>query len=250
LRGPQRRPSLDADRITLVAMTDSRALRILAGGGMAGVWVDLKPQFEQLSGHRLDIFFGTTPNLIKEATSGRPFDAGIVPVDVMHDASARARFASGPTIDIARVGLGVAVRSGAPRPDIRTTVAFKTTLLSAKSIATVPESATGYSIARVFDRLGITEPMKAKTKAQPGPAALVTAVAKGDAELALFLLNVLAAPGLDVVGPFPSGLQEDLVFTAALSAETKEGAAAQALLDYLKGPAAVAIIRSKRMLPG
>lgn len=231
-------------------MTDSRALRILPGVGMAGVWVDLKPQFEQTSGHRPDIFFGTTPHLIREATSGRPFDAGIVPIDVMQDAAARARFVSGPTIDVARVGLGIAVRSGAPKPDIRTSAAFKTALLNAKAIATVPESATGYSNARVFDRLGITEPMKAKTKAQSSPAHVIAVVARGGAELALFLLNVLAGPGLDVVGPFPSGLQEDLVFTAALSAQTKEAAAAQALLDYLKGPAAIAIIRSKRVLPG
>ena len=65
-------------------------LRVLAGGGMAREWGELKPKFEQASGHKLDIFFGTTPNLIKEATSGKPFDVGIVPVDVMEDAAARA----------------------------------------------------------------------------------------------------------------------------------------------------------------
>src|SRR5690242_4164922 len=103
-------------------------LRLLAGGAMADVWATIKPQFEQTSGHKLDIFFGTTPNLIKEVTSGKPFDVGVVPVDVMQDAAARAKFASGPTIDIARVGLGVAVRSGAPKPDIGTAEALKSTL--------------------------------------------------------------------------------------------------------------------------
>ena len=217
---------------------------------MTGVWADLRPQFEQAAGHTLDIFFGTTPNLIKEATSGKPFDAGIVPADVMLDAPTRARFASGPTIDIARVGLGVAVRSGAPRPDIGTSETFKAALLEARSIATVPESATGYSVARVFNRLGITEQMKAKMKAQPGPAQVVAAVANGEAELGIFLVHVLAAPGLDVVGTFPPDLQENVVFTAALSAETREASAAGALLDYLKSPAAVAIIKSKGMIPG
>lgn len=147
--------------------TETVDLRILAGGGMTGVWAELKPGFEQASGHRLDIFFGTTPNLINEAISGRPFDAGIVPADVMQDPAARARFASGPTIEIARAGIGVAVRNGASKPDIETPEAFKAALLDAASIATVPESATGYSIARVFERLGITDQMKAKTKAQP-----------------------------------------------------------------------------------
>jgi len=224
-------------------------LRLLAGGAMADVWAAIKPQFEQTSGHKLDIFFGTTPNLIKEVTSGKPFDVGVVPVDVMQDAAARAKFASGPTIDIARVGLGVAVRSGAPKPDIGTAEALKSTLLKAQSIASIPESATGYSIARVFDRLGLAEAMKIRMKAQPNPAQVVAVVAKGEAELGIFLINVLTAPGLDVVGPFPAELQEIVVFTAAVAAQTKDATAAKALIDYLKSPAAVAIIKSKGMTP-
>ena len=140
-------------------------LRVLAGGAMTAVWAEVKPKFEQASGHKLDIFFGTTPNLIKEATSGKPFDVGIVPVEVTQDAAARAKFAAGPTLDVARVGLGVAVRAGAAKPDISTPDALKATLLKAQSVASIPASATGYSIAKVFDRLGITEAMKAKMKA-------------------------------------------------------------------------------------
>src|ERR1051325_1958519 len=93
-------------------------LRVLAGGAMTAVWAEVKPKFEQASGHKLDIFFGTTPNLIKEATSGKSFDIGIVPVEVMQDVAARAKFASGAMADIARVGLGVAVRAGAPKPNM------------------------------------------------------------------------------------------------------------------------------------
>jgi molybdate transport system substrate-binding protein len=225
-------------------------LRLLAGGAMANVWAELKPQFEQVSGHKLEIFFGTTPNLIKEATAGRPFDAGIVPVEVMQDPVARARFVPGPTSDIARVGLGMAVRAGAPKPDIGTADSFKAALLKAESIASIPESATGYSIARVFDRLGVSEQMKAKMKAQPNPAAVVAVVAKGEVELGLFLINVLTAPGLDVVGPFPAELQQNVVFTAAVAAEATDAAAARALIEFLKTPAAVAIIRSQGMSPG
>src|SRR6476659_10496486 len=79
-------------------------LRVLAGGGMAAECALLKPKFEQASGHKLDIFFGTTPNLIKEATSGKPFDLVVVPAEVFQDAAARAKFAAGPSIDITRVG--------------------------------------------------------------------------------------------------------------------------------------------------
>lgn len=238
----------------LVMMASSASLtaaelRLLAGGAMTNVWADIKPKFEEASGHKLDIFFGTTPNLIKEATSGTAFDLAVVPVDVMQDAAARAKFVAGPTIDIAYVGLGVAVRSGAPKPNIATADALKATLLNASSIASIPASATGYSIARAFDRLGITEQMKAKTKAHPNPAQVVAAVAKGDVELGIFLINVLTAPGLDVVGPFPDELQENVVFTAALATDTKQAAAAKALIDYLKSPAAVTAIKAQGMTP-
>jgi molybdate transport system substrate-binding protein len=225
-------------------------LKLLAGGAMANVWAEIKPQFEQASGHKLEIFFGTTPNLIKEATSGKPFDVGVVPVEVMQDVAARAKFVAGPTIDVARVGLGVAVRAGASKPDIGSADALKATLLKAQSIASIPESATGYSIARVFQRLGISEQMKTKMKAQPNPAAVVAVVAKGEVELGLFLINVLTAPGLDVVGPFPPELQENVVFTGAVASDAKDAAAAKALLEFLKSPAAIAVIKSRGMNPG
>jgi molybdate transport system substrate-binding protein len=233
-----------------ISSLQAAELRVLAGGAMRAVWVELKPKFEQAYGHKLEMFFGTTPNLIKEATSPKPFDVGVVPVDVMQDIGARARFAAGPTLDIARVGLGVAVRAGAPKPDISTPGALKTTLLRAQSVASILESATGYSIAKVFERLGIVEPMKARMKAQPSPAQVVAVVSKGEVELGVFLINVLTAPGLDVVGPFPAELQQDVVFTAALSADTKDAGGATALITYLKTPEATAIIKAKGMTPG
>jgi molybdate transport system substrate-binding protein len=224
-------------------------IRVLAGGAMTTVWGELKPKFEQASGHKLIVRFGTTPELIKLATTGGPFDLGVVPREVFKDTAAQARFVVGPTTDIARVGLGVAVRSGASKPDISTPDALKQTLLKAQSIATIPASAAGAQVLRAFERLGIGDAMKAKTRAQPGPAKVVEAVANGDAELGVFLINVLTAPGLDVVGPFPGDLQQDVVFTAALSRDTKETAAAQALITYLKTPEAAAIIKVKGMTP-
>ena len=158
-----------------IANVQAAELQILAGGAMTGPLRELAAQFESASGHKLVFRFGTTPELIKLATTGGPFDLGVVPVDVIKDAAAQAQFASGPTTDIARVGLGVAVRSGAHKPDISTPDALKQTLLKAQSIATIPASATGTQVLRVFERLGISEAMKAKTKAQPTPAQVVQA---------------------------------------------------------------------------
>ena len=211
---------------------------------------EIATQFESATGHKLVFRFGTTPELIRLATNGGPFDLAVVPREVFKDAAARAQFASGPTTDIARVGLGVAVRSGAPKPDISTPDALKQTLLKAQSIASIPESAAGNQVLRVFERLGISEAMKAKMKSQAAPALLVKAVANGDAELGVFLVNVLTAPGLDLVGPFPAEVQQEVVFTAALAANTREAEAAKAFIIYLTTPGATAVIKAKGMNPG
>ena len=233
-------------------MTDLRAaeLKILAGGSTTGWMNELAAQFERTSGHKLVIHFDSTPNLIKQATSGAPFDLAVVPVDVFKDAAARARFAAGPTVDIARVGYGVIVRSGAPKPDIGTSEALKKTLLDAPSIAFVPESAAGAHVLKTFDRLGIGEAMKAKTKPQAMPAQIAPSVAKGEAELGVFLVNVLIGPGVELVGPFPAELQQELVFTAAVAADSRNAEAAKAFIDFLTTPAAKAVIKAKGMNPG
>src|SRR5467141_3895935 len=172
-------------------------LKILAGGSMTGSLNELGPQFERASGHKLTIHFDSTPNLIKQVTSGAPFDLIVAPVDVFKDAAAKARFAPSPTIDIARVGYGVIVRAGTPKPDISTPDALKQTLLDAPSVAFVPASAACAYVLKVFHRLGIAEAMKAKTKPQTTPADSGPAVANGDAELGVFLVNVLMAPGVE-----------------------------------------------------
>ena len=127
--------------------------------------------------------------------------------------------------------------------------ALKRTLLNAKSIASIPESATGYLLARIYERFGITEAMKARIKPQPTPAHIVQSVASGDTELGVFLTNVLTAPGIDLVGPFPREVQMEVVYTAAVAAGAKEAEAASKFIAYLRSAEAAAVIKSKGMTP-
>jgi molybdate transport system substrate-binding protein len=230
-------------------MVEAAELRVLAGGSMTGPLNQLGPEFERATGHKLTIHFDSTPNLIKQATS-TPFDLGVVPVDVFKNAEAKTRFVAGPTTDIARVGYGVAVRAGAAKPDVSTPDALKKALLDAQSITFLPASAAGAYVSSVFERLGIGDAMKAKTKAQTSTAEIAKAVANGDAELGVFLINVLIAPGVELAGPFPPELQQELVFTAAVAADSKEAEAAKAFIAFLKTPAAASVIKAKGMQPG
>jgi molybdate transport system substrate-binding protein len=246
-----KKQSLIAASVLVMSMTDLAAaeLRILAGGSMTGSLNELGPQFERASGHKLAIQFDSTPNLIKQITSAAPFDLVVAPVDVFKDAAAKARFAPGPTVDIASVGYGVIVRSGAPKPDVSTPDALKKTLLNAPSITFVPESAAGAYVLKVFDRLGIDEAMKAKTRPQTTPAQIAPAVATGEADLGVFLVNVLIAPGVELAGSFPVELQQELVFTSAIAADSKQAEAAKAFISFLTTPAAASVIKAKGMTP-
>ena len=236
--------------MTPSALLQAAEIKVIAGGSMTASMNALAAPFEKASGHKLSIHFDSTPNIIARVNSGTPFDVVVVPVDVFKDAAAKARFAPGPTIDIARVGYGVIVRAGASKPDLSTPDAFKKALLAAPSIAFLPASAAGTYVTKVFERLGIGEEMKAKTKVQAAPAQIAPAVAKGEAELGVFLTNVLVAPGVELVGPFPGELQQELVFTSAVAADTKEADAAKALIDYLRTQEATAIIKAAGMTPG
>jgi molybdate transport system substrate-binding protein len=232
------------------ASLQAAELKVIAGGSMTAPLNALAAPFEKSSGHKLSIHFDSTPNIIARVNAGTPFDVAVGPADVFKDAAAKARFAPGPTIDIARVGYGVIVRAGAPKPVISTPDAFKKALLAAPSIAFLPASAAGAYATKVFERLGISEEMKVKTKVQAAPPLIAPAVARGEAEMGVFLMNVLVAPGVELVGPFPTDLQQELVFTSAVAADAAEAAAAKALIDYLTTPEATAIIKAAGMTPG
>jgi molybdate transport system substrate-binding protein len=235
----------------MAAMTPVKAaeLKLIAGGSLAGLFRELGPRFEKASGHTLSIHFDSTPNIVSRINAGTAFDAVVVPIDVFKDATAKSHLA-GPAVNVARVGFGVIVRAGAPKPDLSTPDAFKKALLAAASVASVPASAAGAYVTKVYERLGIAKEMKAKTKVQAAPTAIAPAVAKGEAELGIFLTNVFNAPGVELAGPFPADLQQELEFASAVATDATESAAAKALIDFLSTPDAIAVIKAAGMTPG
>lgn len=227
----------------------SVSVRFFAGGGISNVLQELCPRFERETGHRLVITYDGTPALVRRFTANEPFDLVLIPQQAYFDPAAKARLAPAPQIDIARVGVGLGVRAGAPIPDISTPEALKATLLAAKSITMVPESANGAHVLRVFEKLGIADAMRAKMLVQSDPLALVPALARGEAEIGLYVTNLLLAPGLSLVGELPAALNTHLTFTAGLSREAAQPDAAKALIAFLSTPESAAVIKAKGMQP-
>jgi molybdate transport system substrate-binding protein len=234
-----------------VTATSASELKLIAGGSLAGLFRELGPLFEDASGHTLSIHFDSTPNIISRINSGTPFDAAVVPIDVFKDGGAKGQLSH--PIEVARVGYGVIVRAGAAKPDLSTPDAFKKSLLAASSVASVPASAAGAYVTKVYERLGIADEMKAKTRVEALPTAIAPTVARGEAELGVFLTNVFNAPGIELAGPFPADLQQELVFATAIAKnsnrDAKVAVAAKALLDFLKTPPAVAAVKAAGMTP-
>ena len=232
-----------------VGAATSVELKVLVGAALTGAFQEIGPCFERATGHRLDMVFGATPQLVERVVSGAPFDLAVVPVDLFRDPAAKAKFASGPTVDIARVGFGIAIRAGAVRPDISTPEALRKALLAARSVTLVPASAAGAFVLSVFNRLGIGDEMVAKIVPQTVPAKVAAVVAGGEAELAVFLVNVLASPGVELVGPLPDPLQHDLVFTAGIAAGSAAAIAAAHFIQFLSLPDSVQTLKANGLKP-
>jgi molybdate transport system substrate-binding protein len=222
-------------------------VKVMAGAAMSGAFGELLPHFERATGHKIVIQYGSTGIFKKQIEAGEAFDLVIFGSDGVDDLIKQGKIAGDTRLDIARVGVGVAVREGAPKPDISSVDALKSTLLNAKSITYTPGSATGPD--KVIDRLGIAEQVKGKIK--PNPPDLVTqVVAAGEVELAIGNApSLLSAKGVQLVGLLPAELQNWFVNTAGIGSAAKEPDAAKALIKHLTTSEAVAVIKAKGMEP-
>jgi molybdate transport system substrate-binding protein len=224
-------------------------VKVMAGAGMRGAFAELIPQFERATGNKIVIQYAGGATFRKQIEAGDEFDLVIIDSNEVDALIKQGKVDRDTRMDIVRAGIGVAVREGAPKPDISTVDAFKKALLSVKSVTYAPEGSTGRHLPRVFDRLGIAEEMKAKTT----PNALVRvpqAVAAGEVELAISgIPTLLSVKGVQIVGLLPGELQSWFVNTAGVSAAAKQPDAAKALIKHLATPEAAAVIKAKGMEP-
>ncbi len=221
-------------------------IRVIAAGALPVALGEINPGFERASGHKISITYGTVPTMIQQITAGAAFDLALVPPEVLKHEVAGKRFAPGPSVDFAKVGFGVAVRPGAPSPDISTSDAFKQAVLAAPSVTYFVNNLGGAYIASVFERLGIANEVKIKTRAQTEIGKII---GLGEKEIAFEVTNFLVVSDVKFVGPFPAELQRDLVVTGALAADTKSADAAKAYILYLRSPEAVAVFKAKGLNP-
>ena len=224
-------------------------LTVIAGGGFLEPLKAIATAYEARTGTKIVASYGTAPQLI--TMSGQPFDVIITPDGVIGVDATRGRFAAGTPPAIAKVDIGVAVKKGATKPDISTTAALKQTLQSAKGVSSLPASATGAKLDKIYVKLGVTEQMKTNLRAQTTVPGITEGVAKGDAQIAIFTMNVLMNDArMDIVGPIPDAVQDAVTYVGSTSVATKVPEAAQAFMTYLKSPEAASLIRAKGMTPG
>jgi molybdate transport system substrate-binding protein len=224
-------------------------IKVLCIPAMRASFEQLLPQFERDSGDKVVVNYKIYPGQTERIAAG-DFDVAIFARPQIDALNKDGKTVAATTADLARTSIGVAVKSGAPKPDIKDEEAFKRTLLAAKSITYTRDSQTGVYLARRLETLGVADAIKDKLILQPGGAMTTPAVARGEAELAIVLVSdIVSTPGVDLVGPLPESLQNYVMQTAAVGATAKQPASGAALIKYLASPAAGAVFKAKGFDP-
>ena len=233
------------------ASTRAAEIKILASNGVKAALEELAPAFERQTGNKVSIIFGLAAVLKRQIEAGEAFDAAILTSAGIDDLAKQGKVDGGSRAAIARSGVGIGIRKGGPRPDISTPDALKRTLLAAKSISWAKEGASGVYFASVLERIGITGQMKPKVHLAPSGAEVGKLVAGGQVELGVILVNeLMASPGVEVLGPLPPALQNYTAFHAGVGAGSKDPSAAKALIRFLTTPSAGAVFKAKGQEPG
>lgn len=232
-----------ATALALSGTASAAEVRVMISGGLAAAYKALVPEFERATGHKVLTAYGpsmgTTTNAIPvRLERGEAADVLIMVGYALDDLASKGKVVAGSRIDLVKSPIGVAVKSGAPKPDISSADALKRALLAVKTVA-YSDSASGvYVSTEMFDRLGIKEAMKDKARKIPAtPVGEI--VARGDAEIGFQQISELRpVEGIDIVGPLPDELQKITVFSAGIAGVSREPDAGKALINFLASPAA------------
>ncbi|MEP9376233.1 substrate-binding domain-containing protein [Aquabacter sp. CN5-332] len=235
---------------TGVGNAGAAEITVLTTGAFKPVAAELAARFQAETGTTVKVENDTAGALVRKVEGGATFDVLILTPGALADFAKKGKVAE-PVTELARVGIGVAVKEGAARPDIATVDGFKRTLLAAKSVAMIDPAAGGSSgiyLEKLFERLGIAQEMKAKAVLVPG-GLVATRVVSGEADIAIHQISeILAVKGAVLVGPLPAEIQNFTVYAAAAS-PTAHQPEAGAFLNLLSGPQAASVLEAKGMVP-
>jgi molybdate transport system substrate-binding protein len=227
-------------------------IKVLTAGAYKQVILALQPDFEKQTGNKLIVDNGTTGQLVKRIEGGETFDVVVAPPKTIDELSQKGKVASGSRVLLARVGIGVVVKEGTPKPDISSVEAFRKALLNAKSVAYIDPASGGSSgiyLAGLFEKLGIANDLKPKAKLING-GYVAEHIAKGEAEIGIHQISeIVPVKGAILVGPLPDQIQHFTVYAAGLGANAQAKTAAAALIKTLSGPAAAPVLKLRGMAP-
>jgi len=233
----------------LSAAVGAAEINVISTQATQEAYLELVPQFERLSGHKVKTVFNGTLNVQKRLADGEPYDLIIMAGPAIDEQIKLGKALAGSRVDLAKSGTGVAVRKGTAKPDISSADALKKTLLAAKSIG-YSTGPSGLYMLSVFEKLGIAEQVKGRLKQTPSGVFVGTLIANGEAEVGFQQISELMHfAGIDYVGPLPGELQRMTVFSAGIHSGAKQGDAARALVKFLTAPAAAPVIRKHGLEP-
>ena len=216
----------------------------------ATLLTEIGPQFERATGHKINVSVDLAAVLARRVKAGEPFDLLLAAPGQIDGLVKDGKLAPDSVTNVIKSGIGVEVKAGAAKPDVSTVDAFKQTLLAAKSIAYLKEGQSGIAVAKAIERIGLSEVLKPKLNL-PDADVVSDMVAKGEVELGMVVVTqIMTSPGVALAGPLPPELQSYITFAGAVGTTAKAPDAARALMKFLKGPEALAVMKAQGMEPG
>ncbi len=235
----------------LPQLASAAEIKVLSSNAAQAMLKDAAPLFEKQTGHKVVLGFGTSQQVAKRISDGESADLVVITPEAIDQLVKQGKLQSGSRIDIARSLVGVAVKKGAPHPDIKTPEALKKTLLAAKTVtfsAPSTGATSGVHTEKMFERLGIAAEMKPKYVLGDGNSTALI-VMRGEAEMAIQQISALKPYDVDVVGPLPDELQYVTILSAGLGTAPKSPETVQAFIKFLGSPEGVAVIKSVGLEP-